>query len=115
MIEGSTPELAHETQELLRSRLRMAALVLFFAFAAFLVLHYLRVDIAEPGRIFLFCFHLVATIVIGAVGISLCRRRPLPSWWIRASEGLIFGLPAIFFAAMQYSTTLALGSAVAGW
>jgi eukaryotic-like serine/threonine-protein kinase len=107
LIEGSSPELARETQELLRSRLRMAALVLFFAFATFLVLHYLRVDISEPGRIFLFFFHLVATIVLGGVGISLCRRGPLPSWWVRASEWLIFGLPAVFFAAMQYSFTLA--------
>jgi serine/threonine-protein kinase len=107
LIEGSAPELAHEIQTLLRSRLRMAALVLFFAFATFLALHYLRVDIAEPGHIFLFCFHLAATIVLGGVGISLCRRCPLPSWWLRTSEGLIFGLPAIFFATMQYSITLA--------
>ena len=85
----------------------MAALVLFFAFAAFLVLHYLRVDISEPEHIFLFCFHLAATIVLGGVGISLCRRGPLPSWWLRTSEWLIFGLPAVFFAAMQYSITLA--------
>ncbi len=106
LIEGSTPELAHETLELLRSRLRMAALVLFFAFATFLVLHYLRIDISEPEHIFLFCFHLLATIVVGGVGIGLCRRT-LPLWWVRASEWLIFGLPAIFFAAMQYSLTLA--------
>jgi serine/threonine-protein kinase len=106
LIEGSAPELAHETLELLRSRLRMAALVLFFAFATFLVLHYLRIDISQPEHIFLFCFHLLATIVIGGVGIGLCRRT-LPMWWVRASEWLIFGLPAIFFAAMQYSLTLA--------
>ena len=31
----------------------MAALVLFFAFATFLALHYLRIDIAEPVDIFL--------------------------------------------------------------
>ena len=79
LIEGSAPELAHETQELLRSRLRMAALVLFFGFAAFLVLHYIRVDIAEPGHVFLFCFHLAATVVLGAVGITLCRRCMLPA------------------------------------
>jgi eukaryotic-like serine/threonine-protein kinase len=107
LIEGSTPQLAHETQELLRSRLRMAALVLFFGFAAFLLLHYVRVDISEPEHIFLFCFHLVATVVLGAVGISLCRRCALPAWWIAGSEWLIFGLPAVFFAAMQYSITLA--------
>jgi serine/threonine-protein kinase len=107
LIEGSAPELAHEIQTLLRSRLRVAALVLFFAFATFLVLHYLRIDIAEPQHIFLFCFHLVATIVLGGVGISLCRRGPVPNWWLRASEWLVFGLPAIFFAAMQYSVTLA--------
>ena len=85
----------------------MAALALFFAFATFLVLHYLRVEISEPEHIFLFCFHLVATIVLGGVGISLCRRCPLPSWWVRTSEWLIFGLPAVFFTAMQYSLTLA--------
>ncbi len=107
LIEGSAPELAHEIQTLLRSRLRVAALVLFFAFATFLVLHYLRVDIAEPEHIFLFCFHLLATIVLGGVGISLCRRGPVPGWWLRASEWLVFGLPAVFFAAMQYSITLA--------
>jgi len=107
LIEGSGPELAHETQELLRSRLRMAALVLFFGFAAFLVLHYIRVDIWQPGNEFLFCFHLAATVVLGALGITLCRRCSLPSWSLRASEWLIFGLPAVFFGAMQYSITLA--------
>ena len=37
---------------------------------------------------------------------TLCRRCRLPRWWLRASEWLIFGLPAVFFAAMQYEITL---------
>ena len=106
LIEGSGPELAHETQELLRSRLRVAALVLFFGFAAFLVLHYFRMDVSEPGSLFLFGFHFVATVVLGAVGITLCRRCTLPSLCLRASEWLIFGLPVVLFAAMQYFITL---------
>ena len=107
LIEGSGPELDRETQELLRSRLRTAAVVLFFGFAAFLVLHYFRMDVSEPGSLFLFAFHCVATVVLAAVSITLCRRCRLPSLLLRASEWLIFGLPVILFAAMQYFITLA--------
>ena len=107
LIEGSTPELAHETLELLRSRLRTAVLVLFFAFATFLVLHYLAHRHFRAGTYLSFLLPSAGdNSVVGGVGIGLCRRT-LPLWWVRASEWLIFGLPAIFFAAMQYSLTLA--------
>ena len=106
LVHGAGVELTGETQNLLRSRLRTAAILLFVGFAAFLVRHYFRTDFSQPIEAFLFGFHAAATIVLGIVAATLCRRCPLPLWWLRVSEWATFGLPAVFFLAVQYYVTL---------
>ncbi len=106
LVHGAGVELTGETQDLLRSRLRTAAILLFVGFAAFLVRHYFRTDFSQPIDVFLFGFHAAATVVLGIVAATLCRRCPLPLWWLRVSEWATFGLPAVFFLAVQYFITL---------
>ncbi len=107
LVEGPGPELTRETEDLLRSRLRIAALLLLAGFAAFLPRHYFRADFSLPLDVFLFGCHVAGTATLGLVAATLCRRCRLSRWWLRASEGVIFGLPAAFFAAVQYEIILA--------
>ena len=44
LVQGSGTDLSGETEKLLRSRLRSAALLLFAGFAAFLVWHTIRIE-----------------------------------------------------------------------
>ena len=106
-VEGAAPELTRETQYLLRSRLRTATLVLFAGFAAFLVVHGLYADFSLSVDVFLFGFHVAATLVLGLSAASLCRHCDLPFWWLRVSEWITFGLPAVFFLVVQYFLTIA--------
>ncbi len=106
VVEGSGPELTRETQELLRRRLRLAAVILFAGFAAFLVVHYVQTDFSESGSLPFFILHVVTTIVLGALAAALRRYRVVPVVGLRASELVIFGLPAVVFLVMQYFLVL---------
>ncbi len=106
-VEGAAPELTRETQDLLRSRLRTATLVLFAGFAAFLAVHGSYTDFSRSVEVFLFGFHVAATVVLGLLAASLCRHCDLPLWWLRVSEWITFGLPAVFFLVVQYFLTIA--------
>jgi len=105
LVEGSGPELTRETRDLLQSRLRTAAFLLCAGFATFLVKHFLRVDASQPVELFLFVFHVAATVGLGAFGLVLYRRRSLSLQWLRIAELVTFGLPAAFFVAVQYYIT----------
>ena len=106
LVRGAGVELTGETQDLLRTRLRMAAILLCCGFAAFLVRHYFRADFSQPINVFLFSFHVAATVILGTLAAVLYRRCTLPRWWLKVSEWAIFGLPAAFFVAVQYFVTL---------
>lgn len=106
LVKGSAPELTRETQDLLRSRLRTATLVLFAGMAAFLVVHGLYSDFSHSVELFLFIFHCSAVVVLGLVAASLCRHCALPVWWLRVSEWVTFGLLTIFFLVVQYFVTI---------
>ncbi len=106
LVRGSAPELSRETQDLLRSRLRTAALVLFAGFTAFLFVHGYRTDFSQAIDTLLFVAHVAATLVLGLLAMSLCRRCDLPLWWLRAAEWITFGMPAVLFLVVQYSRTL---------
>ncbi len=106
LIEGSGPELTRETEVLLRRRLRLAVVLLFAGFTAFLVVHVLRTDFSEPGRPVFFGFHVFTAAVLGGFSFLLCQRGSIPLRWLRSSELIIFGLPAVFLVAMQRLTVL---------
>ncbi len=102
LVEGSGPELTRETHELLRGRLRLAAVLLFFAYLVFLPQHFFQTDFSRPGSPFLFAFHCVATLVMGGLGGLLCHRCQISMFRLRLTELGMFGLSAAFLAALQH-------------
>jgi len=106
LVEGSRPELTQETYVLLQRRLRLAAALLFVGFAVFLARHLVQTDLALPGGRLLFFFHIALTAVLGLVSAWIYSARDVEPRWLRAAELVIFGLPAIFFALLQYAMML---------
>jgi serine/threonine-protein kinase len=102
VIEGSTPELSHETNVLLRARLRAAALFLSVGYAVFLVAHLFRADFTAPVGVFLLVLHVGTVLVLALVGGMMCRHCDIPLRWLRASELVIFGMPVLFFMVLGY-------------
>jgi eukaryotic-like serine/threonine-protein kinase len=98
LVEGSTPELAAETNDLLRNRLRLAALLLLAGFLAF----FLRklFSLGQVETIFdwiLFADHAAMMAITGLIGLRLCTECPTLRRHLRLAEVLIFGGSAVFF------------------
>jgi hypothetical protein len=86
IVDGSGPHLTKDTQVLLRLRLRAAAFILRVGFGVFLVRHVVGVLTGEPFDPLLLGFHVLRKL--------------------RVAELVIFGLPAMFFLALQHRLTL---------
>ncbi|REJ64461.1 MAG: serine/threonine protein kinase [Planctomycetota bacterium] len=99
LVEGSGPELSDEIRQLLRERLRVAAIVLCAGFSVFLIYRLLAPESTESNSIFV--FHIVVTLVLGLIGVSLCRKCNPSTVHLRIKELLIFGFPAAFFVAIN--------------
>lgn len=90
-------------QDLLRSRLRSAAVILFLAFFAFLVRNwYYGMGPASMGWVILLLQGLVMAVML-ASSVCLCRRWGLSLKQLRLAELAIFGLPAAFLAYVQFA------------
>ncbi len=100
LVQGSGPEMTAETRKLLQCRLRLASLVMFFGFAAFLIRNLIWQDARFPSP-WLFGMHILLTAVLGVSGFSLCRRCAYSTTRLRIQEVAVFGLPALFFLAIQ--------------
>jgi len=85
--------------------LRLAAVVLFTGSALFLVRHLISIDYRSPTEVFLLALHVVTTAILGFFAVAFCMRREVPLWKLRVAEFCIFGMPALFFAAITYSVT----------
>jgi serine/threonine-protein kinase len=103
LVEGSGPQLSGETEHLLRSRLRSAALLSFAGFAAFLVWHTLRIEFTSWILTAAYAGHIAATFILGAIGFSLSSRCPMTTRQLRGIELVTFGVPIAFFMLLQYS------------
>ncbi|MCA9101479.1 MAG: serine/threonine protein kinase [Planctomycetales bacterium] len=99
MVEGSGPHLATQTQRLLQTRLRAAALVLFAGFSTFWVWS-LLVGVTDWGIVF--WTHTLVGAVLGFCSLNVCVACPKSMGRLRLMEVLIFGLPALFFAVMLF-------------
>ncbi len=97
MVTDSGPKLSLEIRDLLKSRLRLAALTLFAGNLLFLAKHFRWKDFS----IYFFGFHVFLTLTLGVIGVMLCRRCVISMRWLRILELIVFGLPAIFFLGMQ--------------
>jgi serine/threonine-protein kinase len=105
-VAGSGPHLTKETQALLRSRLRAAALILLIGFGIFLIRHVVGVLTGEPLSPVLLGIHVLVVLVLGVSAAPLCRHCTVSITKLRISELVIFGLPAVFFLMLQHRMTL---------
>jgi len=97
LVEGSTPELSAEIQQLLRSRLRIAALLLALGFGLFFVRGAFLVDFGRAADVVLWGLNGTVAAVLAVFGASLCRRCPITTRKLRWLELVVFGLPAVYF------------------
>jgi hypothetical protein len=106
VVAGSAPRLTTETQALLRSRLRAAALILLIGFGVFLIRPVIGALAGEPFFSRVFGFHVLVVLVLGFGAAPLCRRHPVSTPTLRIAELIIFGLPAAFFLMVQHRYAL---------
>ncbi len=107
LVEGSGTEISGEVHHLLRSRVRSASLLTFVAFAVFLVWHVFQLDLlpSRPLALPTFIWHIIATLVVGCIGLALCSKQALSTSQLRWMELGTCGVPAAFFMLMQYART----------
>jgi hypothetical protein len=102
LAQGSDSGRQTETQDLLRSRLRSAAILMFAGFAAFLVWHTIRLELDSALHVAVYAAHFATTLVIAAIGYWLAMEWPLSTRQLRTIELVTFGVPLMFFLLMQY-------------
>jgi serine/threonine-protein kinase len=104
LVEGSTPHLSVETRNVLRARLRAAAVLLFIGFGAFLAWSLTQAIVASDWQRFgvLLYFHIGVTVLMGLIAWKLCARCDLSVPYLRVAEALVFGVPALFFVLLHY-------------
>src|SRR5262245_4904672 len=93
LASGSGPHLTKETQVLLLSRLRAAALILLLGFGVFLVRHIVVALTGEPLSPVLLGLHVLNVLVLGVCALPLCRSCTVSLRKLRVAELIIFGLP----------------------
>ena len=109
LVEGSTPHLSAETRDLLRNRLRIAAILFFVGFLAFLIRWaFYWSDWGTAGHLPIFYTHALVTVVLGAFAVSLCRHCSYSLTKLRIAELVIFGCPALFFIVHSLKMSLYL-------
>ncbi|MEX2317595.1 MAG: serine/threonine-protein kinase [Pirellulales bacterium] len=97
LIEGSRPHLTAETRDLLRSRLRLAAVIFFVGFLAFFVRWFFLWDVlGRPEHRLLFYAHGAVTAVLGLVAARICTHCTYTLAKLRLTELVVFGAPAIY-------------------
>ena len=97
-LSSSGSRLTQHEQELLRIRLRIAAFVLFFGFALFLVLGVFGYAGPMANNQYVFLSHLITTATLGLCAFSLCQKCKASQLRLRLEEAIVFGMPAGFFA-----------------
>ncbi len=110
LVAKSSFEFRQQVRDLLRNRLRIAAVLLFGALFAFLIRDLLiggdAFEASGPWRV----THIVVTLVEAVLAALLCRRCTFSMFQLRVIEVAMFGLPAAFLGYMQYGEMLALPS-----
>ena len=95
LVAGSTPHMSGETRDLLRNRLRIAAILFFIGFSVFLARWYFLWDEwMAIGYDTIFYTHVAVTVVLGLFAVRLCRHCNYSITKLRIAELVIFGCPA---------------------
>jgi serine/threonine-protein kinase len=105
-VQGSDSGRTGETEGVLRSRLRSAALLLFAGFATFLVWHTTWIEFNSWLRVSLYIAHFASTLILAAIGFSLCKTCPMTVRQLRWMELVTFGVPLSFFVLVQYEKSV---------
>lgn len=103
LVEGSAPHMSQETREILRNRLRIAAVLFFIGFFSFLLrwpFYWSEWGAAEYRG--LLYSHAGVTVVMGLLAVKLCHRCTFNLTKLRLAELLVFGLPALFFVLKEF-------------
>src|SRR6478609_5673884 len=109
LVEGSTPHLSAETRDLLRNRLRLAAIMFFVGFLAFLIRWaFYWSEWGKSEHMAIFYTHAFITVVLGLFAVRLCRHCSYSLTKLRVAELVIFGCPALFFVVHALDTNLYL-------
>jgi serine/threonine-protein kinase len=118
LVQGSTPHLSAETRDLLRNRLRIAAILFFVGFSAFLVRWFFYwnewMPATGPSHWPMFLTHGLVTIILGGFAVKLCRHCSYSLTTLRISELIIFGCPALFFVVKTLQEGVNLANPPAG-
>lgn len=105
LVEGSGAGLTSETNDVLRTRLRAASVVLLIVFSTFLVWQLVLNPLRSQTGTLLFLANSAVTVVLGLCVANLCRDCPQSRSHLRIKEMVIFGLPALFFLYYQFVHT----------
>ncbi len=111
LVESGTPHMTSETRDLLRERLYIASGTFFGGFVAFLVSGLISGTSWDKG---VFVTHLIVTVVSGGMVALLARRRDLSLTWLRLSELVVFGVPAVFFLLINQALLTRTANAAEG-
>jgi tRNA A-37 threonylcarbamoyl transferase component Bud32 len=106
LVDGTIAQLDADTQSMLRTRLRLSAMILFIGFAVFLAANLIwQTVFAEQLEAYhsaFLGFHAGITAVLGFVWLIIAYRRTRSILRLRSAELIVFGLPMVFFLAFQY-------------
>jgi eukaryotic-like serine/threonine-protein kinase len=100
LVRGSGPQITIETTNLLRVRLRAAALSLAIGFAVFFIWRLWGAH-GWPTTL-LFDAHAAVLSILVACWVWLCRRSKISQLKLRCFEGLIFAAPAVYLLLLEY-------------
>jgi len=102
LVGDHTPHLHEETRDLLRSRLRASALIMFAGFSVFFVKDLVSISTYTTARHWiLFGSHVAITLITGLIGIMMCRKCSISIGKLRIAELTVFGGSALFFVMFQ--------------
>jgi hypothetical protein len=101
MVAGSGLYPSTELHTLLRSRLRLAALITFGAFLVFLIRNLAEASDPIMTGTWGLTLHAAVTVLSGFLAAILWSRRPLCMTSLRTIEVALFGAPIMFFSWMQ--------------
>ena len=100
LSDASGTDLSKETGHVLQGRLRLASLVMFGGFSAYLALNLFLTNWSASEFGWLFVAHVVLTFVLGLCALTLCRQCHYSTTTLRTMELMVFGGSAAFFFAM---------------
>lgn len=103
LMSWSSGTVTPEVQNLLRSRLRAAAVILFFACTAFVVRSWYYGALLSSIDLLMVLAEAILALVMLFSSICLCQKWGLSLKQLRLAELAIFGLPALFLAYMQFA------------